>query len=103
MREVRVSNAFFDEVDYLFPVERSASGMPSADDYIRYALPSLIVEIGERFDAVADLPDAPGVRAFVLPGILVPFVVVYAGELPDGIVYLLSIEIDMDGRPSPDA
>ena len=48
---------------------------------------------------MADMPDAPGVRAFVLPGILVPFVAVYAGELPDGITYLLGIEIDMDERP----
>ena len=99
MREVRVSNAFFEDVDRVFPTERDADGAPSADDYIRYAVPSLIAEIGERFDAVADLHDAPGVRAFVLPGILVPFVAIYAGELPDGIVYLLGIEIDRNERP----
>ncbi|MGH1493662.1 MAG: hypothetical protein ACRBK7_30420 [Acidimicrobiales bacterium] len=96
MREVRVSNAFFDDVDELFPSTRGADGTPSADDFIRFALPSLIAEIGERFDGVADMPDGPGVRAFVLPGVLVPFVAIYAGELSSGIVYLLGMEIDND-------
>ncbi len=94
MREVRVSNAFFDDVDALFPPERGPSGQPSADDVIRFVLPSLIANIGDRYDGVSDLSDTPGVRAFVLPGVLVPVVVVYAGELPDGVVYLLGLEIE---------
>jgi hypothetical protein len=96
VREVRVSNPFFDDVDQLFPPERGPDGQPSADDIVRYVVPSLIAEIGERYDDVSDMPDNPGVKAFVLPGILLPVVVVYAGEMPDGVIYLLGLETDTD-------
>ncbi len=54
----------------------------------------MVAHIGDRFDGVSDLSDTPGVKAFVLPGVLVPVVVVYAGELPDGVVYLLGLETE---------
>ena len=93
-REVRVDNRFFDDVDAAFRPQRGPDGQPSADDFIRLDLFGIQEEVAERFDELPVEPAAPDVRVLVLTGLMFRQAAVYAAEMPDGIVYLIGLEVD---------
>jgi len=93
-REVRVGNQFFDDVDATFRLNRGPCGEPSADDFIRLDLFGIQEEVAERFDDLEAEPGAPGVRVMILTGLMFRQAAVYVAEMPDGVVYLIGLEVD---------
>jgi hypothetical protein len=49
-RVVRVTQQFFDRLDELLPEERSASGTPSATDFLAHDLPNVIDALALDFE-----------------------------------------------------
>ena len=93
-REVRVDNRFFDDVDQWFGPERGPNGEPSADDFVRFDLFGIQDAVAERFDELLVEPSAPGIRVVVVSGLMFRQAAVYAAEMPDGVVYLIGLEVD---------
>ena len=93
-REVRVGNKFFDDVDAAFRPERGPGGEPSADDFIRLDLFGIQEEVSDRFDDLPVEPIAPGVRVLIVTGLMFRQAAVYVAEMPDGVVYLIGLEVD---------
>lgn len=94
-RLVRVAPSFFDRLDELLASERTASGLPSATDFLLHELPPLIDTLAERYeDATVVVPDAPGVRLLVATGFLVSRIAIYTLESNDGAVDVVYLEIE---------
>jgi hypothetical protein len=94
-RQVRVTAAFFDQLDKQFGTERGPDGEPSVTDFIVIDLPAIIERFAEGFD---ELPEAVvgvgGVRTLVAPGVLVDIFVVYGMLADDGVVDLLAVTFE---------
>lgn len=72
-RPVRVTSAFFDRLDVLLPAERTASGLPSATDFLLHEMPQVIDRLAEDYEVVTlPVTAMPGVRVLVATGFLVP-------------------------------
>lgn len=94
-RLVRVAPAFFEDLDALLPAERSPAGTPSATDFLLHDLPRVIDRLAADYEgSTIGTEDEPDVRMLVTTGALVPYLVVYASLSPDGVVVLLSLDID---------
>ncbi len=93
-REVRVAQAFFDQLDGQLGHERGPDGEPSATDFLVVDLPGIVDNIGAEFDT---LPEAVGgvgaARLHIGAGALVRAVAVTA-ILIDDVIELIGIEID---------
>lgn len=94
-RQVRVTAAFFDQLDKQFGTERGPGGEPSVTDFIVMELPAIVERFAERFD---ELPEAVvgvgSVRALVAPGVLVDVFVVYGLLADDGVVDLMAVSFE---------
>lgn len=94
-RLVRVAPSFFDRLDELLPAERSASGAPSATDFLLHDLPPIIDRLAERYEeATTIVPDAPGVRVHLTTGVLVGQLAIYATQAVDGAIEVIYLDID---------
>ena len=71
--------------------DRRASPQPTT--FIRIDLFGIQEEVAERFDDLPIEPTAPDVRVLVLTGLMFRQAAVYAAEMPDGIVYLIGLEV----------
>jgi hypothetical protein len=102
-RGVRVSLAFFEQLDAVLGDERAPTGAPSSADFIALELPPIINRFAEDFDELPEIVDGvPGARMLLAPGILVHAYVVYGLLAPDGAVDLISISIDPRQPTDPD-
>ncbi len=91
---MRVDNRLFDDVDAAFDPERGSNGEPSASDFIRLDLFGIQEQVSERFDELPVEPTAPAIRVLIVAGLMFRQAVVYAAEMPDGVVYLIGLEVD---------
>ena len=97
-RQTRVTDQFFDRLDELLPSERTATGTPSATDFLAYDLPAVLDELAVRYEDVTFAVDeSAGVRVFIAAGALVSRFAVYA-ELVAGVIEVFWLEIDLGWR-----
>ncbi len=78
-RIVRFLQSFFDDLDSQLPVERSASGEPSATDFLLYELPRLRDQLASDFVGnTLSLAGFAQLRMLIATGTLVHSVAIYA-------------------------
>jgi hypothetical protein len=93
-RLVRVAPGFFDRLDELLSSERSATGTPSATDFLLHEIPPIIDRLAEDYEtATTMVPSLPGVRVLVSAGFLVPYMSVYTVVAADGAVEIVYLDL----------
>lgn len=71
-REVRVSEAFFNQLDVQLGPSRRPGGQPSATDYLVMELPAIVERFATEFDSPAEvIEDVPAPRMLITTGVLV--------------------------------
>ncbi len=94
-REVRVTEAFFEELDAQLGSVRGPTGEASATDFLVIDLPAVVERFASGFD---ELPEAvegiASARMFIGSSALVRAFVVHGIETTEGVVELVGVEID---------
>ena len=94
-RHVRVAERFFAQLDELLPPKRSATGTPSAADFLLYEIPLIIERLATDFEgSTAPIEGADNIRVLITSGILIRHIAAYALVHADGSVDLVALEID---------
>ena len=94
-RDVRPTRSFYDDLYRRFPVGRGPQGEPSRLDFELYELPKLFRDIADRWDDLLEpIPDRPDYRTFVSVGVLVAALSIDAQLGRDGVIELLSLDVD---------
>jgi hypothetical protein len=95
-RIVRVTDAFFEQLDAQLGADRGPQGEPSATDFLVLELPPIVERIASGFD---DLPEVvvglPAARVLIAAGILVRGVAVYGLLVTDDTIDLIGVELDL--------
>jgi hypothetical protein len=95
-RTVRVTDAFFEQLDAQLGAERGPHGEPSGTDFLVLELPPIVERFAPGFD---DLPEVvaglPAARVLIASGILVRGVAVYGLLVSDGRIDLVGVELDL--------
>jgi hypothetical protein len=101
-RVVRVSTAFFDQLDAQLGFERGVRGEPSSTDFLVTEMPAVVDAFASRFE---ELPEAvegvPEARMVIATGSLVRAFAAYGLLTTDGSVELIGIEIPQRARSLP--
>jgi hypothetical protein len=101
-RQVRVTPAFFDQVDDQLPAERGPHGEPSATDFIALELPAIIERFGTTFDQLPEtIEGVPTARMLIVPGVLAHAIAVFGLLTDDNAIELIGITIDPDRPDDP--
>ena len=94
-RVVRVSAAFFDQLDELLGAERGPAGEPSATDFVVIELPAVVERFATDFESLPEMIDgAPAGRMLIAPGLLVRAFAVFGILVTDGSIELVGITIE---------
>jgi hypothetical protein len=94
-RDVRPTRAFYEDLYRHFHVERGAAGQPSRLDFELYELARIFRDVADRWeDLFQPIPGRPDYRTLILVGILVPVLSVDAQLGRDGVIELLSLDVD---------
>lgn len=94
-RDVRPTRSFYDDLYRQFPLERGSGGEPSRLDFELYELPRLFRDVADRWgDLLQPIPGRPDYRTFISVGVLVAALSVDAQLARDGVIELLSLDID---------
>jgi hypothetical protein len=95
-RQVRVAEAFFEQLDEQLRPDRGPNGEPSATDFLVIDLPPIVDRFATGFDELPELIEGvPSGRMLIITGRLVRHLVVYGLEAPDGAVDLVGIDLDL--------
>jgi len=95
-REVRATQAFFEELDSQLGAERGPNGEPSSYDFQSHELLAIVDRFAENWDRLPELiRDRSDYRVLVGAGMVVRAYVVTGQLAPDGAVELTGIEIDV--------
>lgn len=96
-RVVRVTGAFFDQLDAQLGSDRGPHGEPSATDFLVLDLPVIVEKFARDFEHLPEIIDGiPPARMLIGTGRLVYAFVVYGLLAVDGSVDLVGIDIDFD-------
>ena len=94
-RVVRVSPAFFVQLDERLESARGEAGQPSATDFLVIDLPAIVERFATDFEGLPEFMEGVGVaRVLVATGRLVRVVAVYGLLVADDSVELIGIELD---------
>ena len=94
-REVRVSDAFFQQLDAQLGSSRGPAGEPSATDYLVIELPAIVERFSVAFEELPRMVEGvPAGRMLITTGLLVRASVVYGLDVGDGVVELIGVELD---------
>lgn len=94
-RRVRVSEAFFEQLEELLPADRGPDGEPSATDFLVIDLPPIVDQFATSFDQIPEvIPGVPSARMLINVGRLVGTFVVFGLEAPDGSIDLIGLDVD---------
>ena len=95
-RPVRVSPAFFADLDEQLPAQRDATGTPSAHDFLVHDLLAAVEVFATAFDDLPPLDaDRIDVRVLIASGVLAPRFAVVGRLDTDGAVELIGLEVDL--------
>jgi hypothetical protein len=94
-RDVRPTRVFYEDLYRQFPLERGPAGQPSRLDFELYELPKLFRDVADRWDDLFQpIPGRPDYRTLISVGVLVPVLSVDAQLGRDGVIELLSLDVD---------
>jgi len=94
--EVRLADAFFEELEAQLDLERGPAGEPSVTDFLVIDLPAIVERFASGFDTLPEaIRGVSSVRMFIGTATLVPAFVVHGVEVGDGIVELVGIELQV--------
>jgi hypothetical protein len=94
-RVVRVSQAFFDQLDAQLPMERGPNGEPSAHDFVVIELPTIVERFATAFDSLPEsLRGVDSARMLISSGLLVRAFAIDAALIENGAVELLGVTIE---------
>jgi hypothetical protein len=94
-RSVRVSAAFFEQLDKQLGADRGPKGEPSATDFIVLELPGIVERFALGFAELPEVvPGLPSARMLIAPGLLVDCFVVYGVLAVDQAVDLIGVTFD---------
>jgi hypothetical protein len=94
-RTVRITNAFFDQLDTYLASERGPHGEPSATDFIVLELPAIVEGFATDFDKLPEIVDGvPAGRMLIASGVLVRAVAVFGLATSDTSVDLIGITVE---------
>lgn len=94
-REVRATQAFFEELDQQLGAERGPNGEPSSYDFQSHELFAIVECFAEDWDRLPELIHGrPDYRVLIGSGMVVRAFVVTGQLASDGAVELTGIEID---------
>ena len=94
-RRFVVRPTFFDELDGLLPLERTASGVPSASDFILHDLTTIVETLASDFEgSTMPVPDTDE-RVLLCTGTTVPFVSLSVRLASDDTVEVISVDLDL--------
>ena len=92
---VRVTQAFFDQLDTFFPSERGDLGEPSATDFIVLELPAIVERFAVGFDELPEIvAGVPVARMLITSGVLVRAVAVFGLVTSDTTIDLIGITVE---------
>jgi len=94
-RSVRVSAAFFEQLDEQLGTSRGAAGEPSATDFLVLELPPIVDRFATGFESLPEIIEGlPQARMLLATGRLVRAVAVFGLEASDSSIDLIGVEID---------
>ncbi len=94
--EVRIADAFFEQLDVQLGLERGPQGEPSVTDFLMIDLPAIVERFASGFDSLpVAIDDVSSVRMFIGTATLVPAFVVHGVEVDDGVVELVGVVLDL--------
>ena len=97
--QVRVSNSFFEDLDRQLSSDRGPNGEPSRNDREAVEPISIIEEFASGFEEVPPLVKGRNdYRLLIKTGKLVAGISVVGQLMSDGVVELLSIDLDLNMR-----
>lgn len=95
-REVRVAEAFFEELDRQLSAERGPLGEPSATDFLVVDLPAIVDRFATGFDELQEAVEGvAAARMFIGSGAMARAFVVHGVETTPGVIELVGVEIDL--------
>lgn len=99
-RQVRVTEHFFDRLDDLLPESRTATGGPSAADFLLHEMPAIIDRLAASFEAsTLAVDDDPDLRVLITADVMVTYIAVYAVLTSDGAIEIIYLELDSTELP----
>lgn len=95
-RIVRVTDAFFVQLDEQLGRDRGDEGRPSATDFLVYELPAAVDLFATDFESLPEVVDGFSAgRVVITAGSLVRAFAVYGLLLADGSINIIGVEIDL--------
>jgi hypothetical protein len=94
-RTVRVTDAFFAQLDTYFGADRGPNGEPSATDFIVLELPAIVERFATDFDRLAEIVDGvPAGRMLITSGVLVRAIAVFGLATSNTTVDLIGLTVE---------
>lgn len=94
-RTVRVTDAFFDQLDTYFRPDRGPQGEPSATDFIVLELPAIVERFATGFDELPEIVEGlPVGRMLITSGVLVRAVAVFGLATTGTTIDLIGLAIE---------
>jgi hypothetical protein len=94
-RAVRVTDAFFQQLDTYLGSERGPGGEPSSTDFVVLELPSIVDRFATDFESLPEIVEGvPAARMLITSGVLVRVVAVYGVATSETTVDLIGLTID---------
>jgi hypothetical protein len=95
-RIVRVTEAFFAQLDEQLGPDRGAGGQPSATDFLVLDLPTVVERFATEFESLPEVADGFSAARFIIaPGVLVRAFAVYGLLLAGGSIDIIGLELDL--------
>ena len=95
-RTVRVTDAFFEQLDEQLGPSRGPKGEPSATDFLIMDLPAAAERFATDFDCLPEITVGEGDgRVLITSGVLVRAFAVYGLLRPDETIDLIGVELDL--------
>ena len=93
-RSVRVTEAFFEQLDDVLGPERGDEGDPSATDFIVLELPAIVERFATGFDELPEIVEGlPAGRMLIASGVLVRAVAVFGLLTSDATIDLIGLTL----------
>ena len=94
-RVVRVTDAFFEQVDDALGLDRGPNGEPSATDFIVLELPSIVERFATDFEGLPEIVEGVAAgRMLITSGVLVRAVAVFSLAMSDTTIDLIGVTIE---------
>jgi hypothetical protein len=94
-RAVRVTDAFFRQLDTYLASERGPNGEPSTTDFIVLELPPIVERFATDFEGLPEIVEGvPAARMLITSGVLVRAVAVYGIATSNTTIDLIGLTIE---------